>query len=127
MPTYLVTRKTDSAEVYRYASTAPIEWVGFEFATHDHVEAAEPEGSATTPGVTVWTQLAFLRRMTSAERVAIRALAKTDPNAEDFMELLAAADEVRSDDQDVMAGLQYLPDVGTLAAGRMAEILGAAR
>lgn len=42
MPTYLVTRKTDGAEIYRYQAGAPVEWVGMEFAAHDHTEYAEP-------------------------------------------------------------------------------------
>ena len=40
MPEYIVTRKTDGAEIYRYNADAPIEWSGMEFADHDHVEAA---------------------------------------------------------------------------------------
>lgn len=36
MPTYVITRKSDGAEVYRYEAAAPVEWVGFEFAAHDH-------------------------------------------------------------------------------------------
>lgn len=42
MPTYIVTRKTDGAEIYRYQAGAPVEWVGMEFAAHDHTEYAEP-------------------------------------------------------------------------------------
>ena len=38
MPEYIVTRKTDGAEIYRYNADAPIEWSGMEFADHDHVE-----------------------------------------------------------------------------------------
>lgn len=41
MATYIVTRKSDGAEVYRYGADAPIEWVGFEFSDHDHTEAVE--------------------------------------------------------------------------------------
>ena len=40
MPEYIVTRKTDGAEIYRYNTDAPIEWNGMEFTTHDHIEAA---------------------------------------------------------------------------------------
>lgn len=42
MSIYIVTRKSDGAEVYRYQNEAPVEWVGMEFATHDHTELAEP-------------------------------------------------------------------------------------
>ena len=34
MPEYIVTRKTDSAEIYRYNADAPIEWIG----TQNHPE-----------------------------------------------------------------------------------------
>lgn len=40
MPEYIVTRKTDGAEIYRYNADTPIEWSGMEFASHDHIEAA---------------------------------------------------------------------------------------
>ena len=40
MPEYIVTRKTDGAEIYRYNTDAPIELNGMEFATNDHIEAA---------------------------------------------------------------------------------------
>lgn len=36
MPHYVVTRKADQVEVYRYAADAPVEWIGYEFTTHDH-------------------------------------------------------------------------------------------
>lgn len=38
MPEYIVTRKTDGAEIYRYNADAPIEWCGMAFASHDHTE-----------------------------------------------------------------------------------------
>ena len=38
MSIYAVIRKTDQVKVYEYASEAPVEWNGMEFATHDHVE-----------------------------------------------------------------------------------------
>lgn len=47
MTTYIVTRKADGAEVYRYSADAPIEWTGMGFADHDHTEYVEPV--AVTP------------------------------------------------------------------------------
>ena len=47
MSTYIVTRKSDGVEVYRYHADAPIEWGGMEFATHDHT--AVNEGSVVVP------------------------------------------------------------------------------
>jgi hypothetical protein len=71
----------------------------------------------------VWTILEFKRRMTQTERVTVRTLAKTEPVIEDFMDLLDAATEVRSDDPDLAAGLNMLESVGVLTAGRTNEIL----
>ena len=42
MNTYIVIRRDTDAEVYRYSADVPIEWTGFEFATHDHIQMAEP-------------------------------------------------------------------------------------
>lgn len=39
MPEYIVTRKSDGTEIYRYNAGTPIEWQGMAFADHDHVEA----------------------------------------------------------------------------------------
>ena len=41
MPTYVVIRKSDQEEVYRYTNGEKIEWVGMEFSTHDHVQQSE--------------------------------------------------------------------------------------
>ena len=40
MAEYIVTRKTDGAEIYRYNADALIEWSGIEFSGYDHIEAA---------------------------------------------------------------------------------------
>lgn len=42
MTTYIVTRKSDQVEVYRYSSPVPIEWDGMSFAQYDHTEAPDP-------------------------------------------------------------------------------------
>jgi hypothetical protein len=95
---------------------------------------AEPTGlhwNATTlafeaPANTLpdsWTVYTFLKRITSAERIAIRVLAKTDVIAEDFIHLLDQSGDVIRSNPDVLAGLNYLVSTGTLAAGRPSEIL----
>ena len=54
----------------------------------------------------------FLRRFTSAQRIAIRTLTKTDPVADDFMRLLdatiAQGSGVNLMDQDTIDGVGYL-------------------
>ncbi len=68
------------------------------------------------------TQLAFLRRFTAEERIAIRA--STDPVVQDFLHLLGLAQEIRLDDYDTMAGVGYLESLGLLDEGRTAVVLG---
>ena len=80
----------------------------------------EVDAPVVTPRL---TQLAFLRRMTQAERIAFRQAAKVDPVMEDFMDLLDLAQDVDLKDPDVIAGLQAAEAAGLLAAGRAAEIL----
>jgi hypothetical protein len=79
MPIYAVIRKTDQAEVYRYEASQPVEWQGFEFATHDHNEqpAEEPEA----PPVVVdrpedwWvTKRSFWNRFPMNNEIAMRAV-----------------------------------------------------
>jgi hypothetical protein len=73
--------------------------------------------------------LAFKRRFTAAERIAIRtAMAAGDHVIADFMDLLdtgaAVNSPVRFDDPDVIAGLGYLENTAhVLDPGRAAEIL----
>lgn len=67
------------------------------------------------------TQLAFLRRFTAPERIAIRA--STDPIIVDFLHLLTLAQDIELADPDTVAGVNYLEQQGLLSAGRAAEIL----
>lgn len=79
----------------------------------------------------LWTAFDFYRRFTSAERIAIRELAKTDMHADDFLRTLdatiAAGANVRADDPDTIAGINYLQtapaDNPVLTATRAAEIM----
>lgn len=124
MPTYIVTRKSDGAEVYRYSHTDPVSWQGMEFATHDHTPVADPvpEPAPAPVGVTL-TKLEYLRRFTQAERIAIRAAAAQSPQLADYMQLLELATEVRTDDPDTIAAVQMLEAAGLIATGRAQEIL----
>lgn len=126
MTTYLVTRKSDGQQVYGYNADAPIEWTGFEFATHDHAAQVEitPDGDIEGQ-VTgrVMTKLEFLRRFTQDERVTIRTVAKTNAVLEDYMAMIDLAQEIDTSDADTKAGVQMLEAVGLLAAGRAQEIL----
>lgn len=126
MTTYVVTRKSDGQEVYRYVADAPIEWVGFEFAGFTHEALADPGPASDPPPVFVWDRLVFMRRFDTAERIAAREREKTDTIMADFFDLLRQSSVVHSNDPDVIAGLGYMTAVGILAAGRATEILGGA-
>jgi len=86
-------------------------------ADNEVVEFPEPE----IPREIQLTKLQFLRRFTTAERIAIRA--STNPVIVDFMQLLDLAQDVRLDDPDTIQGVNYLEGLNLLAAGRAAEIL----
>lgn len=69
------------------------------------------------------TKLAYLRRFTGDERVAIRTAAKVNPVLDDYMALLELAEEVNLDDLDTVMALAMLEQAGLLAVGRGVEIL----
>ncbi|MBP7501170.1 MAG: hypothetical protein KA784_00120 [Aquabacterium sp.] len=135
MPIFNVMRKSDGAQVYTYQADAPIEWAGFEFATHDHVLGVEqaPAPVAPTPPVKI-TCLAFRNRFTQAEKVAIEIASLDIPAAAMQQRAMAAA--LRSSQKDVdaaeyidlsradtRAGVLTLEQAGLIAAGRALAIL----
>lgn len=122
MPTYIVTRKSDQDDVYRYQSDAPVEWTGMEFATHVHTELVEPP-APPEQGWEVLDVIDYLKLLTQAERMALRAAGETDPVVADIIDLQRNTARIRSDDPDLLGALDYLTAVGILAAGRKQEIL----
>lgn len=71
------------------------------------------------------SRLAMLKRFTDVERKRIRAQAARNEDVQDWLELFNAAQEIRLDDPDTMAGVQSLEAAGLLSPGRAAEILSA--
>lgn len=69
------------------------------------------------------TRLEFLRRLTPAERIQAREVAKTDPIVADFFQLIDLAEDVYAGDPDLHRALQYLVGIGVLAPTRVAEIV----
>lgn len=127
MPSFAVISKATGQEVYRYQYEAPVEFEGYPFADFDHTPVPDEQPAAPAPlPLFVWTPAGFLKRFSQDERIAARDLARTDARIEDFMHLLDRAEEVRSDDPDTLGGLARLTELGVLAEGRVAEILGAA-
>lgn len=129
MPIFVVTRKSDGAEIYRYDNDAPVEWVGMEFATHDHVEyVAPPEVIPAAVGPRRLTKLQFIGRM-GDDFDTLFAASKTVLAVEKFMKMLdwATPDDdgtsVDLDDPRVIGALQAFEGAGLMASGRAAEIL----
>ena len=121
---YTVTDKATGAEVYRYASEAPIEWSGMGFDTHDHVELVEIiDGAINVVPTRIFSQVEWLRRFTKEERIAIRAAAAANAELDDFIKLMDATPEIRSDDPDVIKAMGLLEQAGLIGAGRANEVL----
>ena len=67
----------------------------------------------TTPApIKSWPAFTFYRKLTAAQRIAIRTLASTDTIAADFIHTLdsaiASGTPIVADDPDLVAGLSYL-------------------
>ena len=126
MAEYIVTRKSDGAEVYRYQSDAPVEWHGMAFATHDHTPAPAINSDGSIEGVVVGrtlTKLEYLRRFTVDERVVIRAAAEQNAVLADYLQLMELAQDINTSDADTIASVTMLEQAGLIAAGRAQEIL----
>ncbi len=126
MGTYVVTRKVDGVEVFRYSNDAPVEWSEMGFDTHDHTPVVEPPGLPAEPVAPIgrrMSKLDYLRLFTQEERVAIRAAGKVDTVVEDYLHLLGLTDEVNTGDAEVGEALAMMETAGLLAAGRRNEVL----
>lgn len=85
---------------------------------HSLRELPEPEITVIPQ---LLTQLAFLRRFTASERIAIRS--STDPIIQDFLQLVSLAQDILVTDPDTQMGVGYLAQQGYIAPERVAEIL----
>lgn len=72
------------------------------------------------------TGYAFKMRMTSAERIAIRAAAASSDEVADFMDLADSAQYIDLDDPTTRTGVQTMEAALLLGTGRALEILDAA-
>lgn len=95
-------------------------WDGTRFTPP--IDPAPPTES--TPAV--WTVLAFRSRFTEDEKRAIYAARANSIDIQIWLDDLAAASDVRSDDPRMIAGVQGLEAAGLLTSGRAAEIMSAA-
>jgi hypothetical protein len=123
---YIVTEKATGKEVCRYESTAPVEWNGMEFATHDHAEFIEPvDPNAPIEGVAsrILTKREFIKRFTVEEYAGIKAAATVNATLDYYWQMFMLAEEINTGDADTVAGVQMLEQAGLIAAGRAEEIL----
>lgn len=81
------------------------------------------EPPAPIPAPRELAKIDFLKRFTQAERMAIRAAGRSNPEVEDYIELMNAATVVHRDDPDMVRGITLMEAAGVLAAGRAAQIL----
>ena len=122
MSEYIVTRKSDGAEVLRYSAAQAQEVNGFDLVDYDHTEWT-PEAQPPATANQTLTKLEYLRRFTVEERVAIRAAAEQNAVLADYLQLMELAQYINTGDPDTIDAVQMLEQSGLIAAGRAAEIL----
>jgi hypothetical protein len=95
-------------------------WTGHAWVV---INYSAPPVSTPEPVSRIFTQVEWLRRFTSTERINIRAAAAVNPVLDDYIRLMDATPEIHADDPDTIGGVQTLEAVGLLATGRAEEIL----
>jgi len=125
MSIFNVINKATNEIVYIYNSDSPVEWVGMEFNTHDHVEAFTDVAPTAEIPIKVWEPIAYMRRFTASERKAIWAAQAVNPDIDDAVRLLMATSVIHSNDADVIRLTYALESFGLIAAGRADEVLNA--
>ena len=122
MADYIVTRKSDGAEVLRYSAAQAQEVNGFDLVDYEHAEW-HPDAPVVERASRVMTKLEYLRRFTVGERVAIRAAAEQNAVLADYLQLMELAQDINTGDPDTIAAVTMLEQAGLIAAGRAQEIL----
>ena len=83
-----------------------------------------PEIVTAMPPTPTMSKLDFLKRLAFAERVAIETAAETDAEVRVVKQSLLAADEIKVDDPEMVAGINLYVSKGLILESRVAEILG---
>lgn len=83
-----------------------------------------PEIVTSTAVKAGMSRLDFLKKLTFAERVAIETAAETDAEVRVVKHSLLAAEEIRLDDPEMVAGMMLYVSKGLITEERKAEILG---
>ena len=71
----------------------------------------------------IMSKLAFMRRFTSVERVAIYSAEKNDINVSVFLDMFRLSQEINLDDPDLIQGVQLFELAGIIGPGRSTEVL----
>lgn len=123
MANYAVQNRSTGEIVTAYTADAPSHADIYPFDTYNHI----PQPEVVVPVVREVSGISYLRRFTQAERIAIRGAASQSAVLDDYLKLLDATISqggmVNLDDEDTVAAVQMLEQVGLIAAGRAAEIL----
>ena len=82
-----------------------------------------PEIEIATAPTPPMSKLDFLKRLAFAERVAIETAAETDAEVRVVKQILLAADEIKVDDPEMVAGINLYVSKGLILESRIAEIL----
>ena len=87
MSTYVVTRKVDGVEIYRYSNDVTVEWDGMSFDEYDHalLPPEEVVPVVVPKGPRRLTKLQFIDKLGDAAYVAILTMAKTSVLVEAFI------------------------------------------
>lgn len=111
-----VRRSSDAAEAAVLALADPAAVLAFAWSP----------GDVHVPAPRLLTHEQFIRRFTEAEWQAMTDAARGNTAMDAWMRRFALATAINLDDPATAAGVQALEIAGILAAGRAAEILGAA-
>ena len=82
-----------------------------------------PKIVTAMPPTPPMSKLDFLKRLAFAERVAIETAASTDAEVRVVKESLLAADEIKLDDSEMIAGIGLYVSKGLITESRALEIL----
>lgn len=103
---------TDAGQRFRFMTAG-----GWQYGTYS------PETAPEVVDMRI-TKLAFKQRFTAEERIAIREAAAVNPQIYDFEDLVNAATYIDLLRPDTIAAVSVIEQLGLIAEGRAAEILG---
>ena len=123
MPNYAVQNRATGEIITAYTADEPSHADIYPFGTYNHI----PQPVVVDVAVREVSGVAYLRRFTQEEGIAIREAASQSAVLDDYLKLLDATIQqggiVDLDDEDTVAAVNLLEQAGLIAAGRAAEIL----